>query len=146
MSAEQDKTSVVICEDQRLFRHLLSHYLLHYPEFMVVGEASEGQDALDLCQRHKPDLVILDLNLSGSVQGFDILKHVKKSNPETRVMIISGDEDAKTMRRAVRLGADGYVEKTAPIETVCQAIYAVAEGHPYFSPKAEALLDGGPKA
>lgn len=132
---------MVICEDQRLFRHLLSHYLLHYPEFMVVGEAAEGQDALELCERHQPDLVILDLNLPGEVQGFDILKRIKKANPKCRVMIISGDEDAKTMRRAVRLGADGYVEKTAPIETVCQGIYTVSEGQPYFSPKAEALLD-----
>jgi DNA-binding NarL/FixJ family response regulator len=145
-SSPQKKKSIVICEDQRLFRQLLSHYILHHPDFVVVGEASDGQYALEVCDRHKPDIVLLDLGLPGNLHGFDILKHVKKTHPECRVMIISADDNPATLQKAVRLGADGYVEKEAPIETVCHAIYKVAEGEPYFSPRVEELLNSTRKS
>ncbi|HSI84332.1 MAG: response regulator [Candidatus Methylacidiphilales bacterium] len=133
MASPTPKFRVVICEDQRLFRHLLGHYLLHHPDFIIIGEAADGRDALDMCLRLTPDLVLLDLQMPG-MHGFDILRELKKQVPAPRVIIITTAADENTFNEAMRLDADGFIEKDVPIETIAHALHEVMEGRTFVSP------------
>ncbi|PTX99712.1 hypothetical protein DB346_18000 [Verrucomicrobia bacterium LW23] len=127
------KYRVVICEDMRLFRHLLGHYLLHHPNFIIIAEAADGRDALEKCLRLTPDLVLLDLQLP-DMHGFEILKELKQKIPQSRVIIITTAADEKTFNEAMRLDADGFIEKDMPIETIAHALHEVMEGRTFVSP------------
>jgi len=102
--------SVVIIDDHPLFRKGVRQLLDLEPELTVVGEASSGEDGVQLVAQHEPDLVLLDLNMKG-MGGLKALEAIKQRNPEVRVVILTVSDTSDDLIGTIRAGADGYLLK-----------------------------------
>jgi DNA-binding NarL/FixJ family response regulator len=102
------------------------------PLLQVVGQAGDGFEALEQCALLDPDVVVLDLVLPG-LSGFDVLVRLREQSPSTRVLIVSGRDDPAAVFECVRLGADGYLDKTGSVDEIAAAVEAVGQGTKVFS-------------
>jgi DNA-binding NarL/FixJ family response regulator len=127
-------TRVVIVEDHTLVRQSLVKMVSAEPGFEVVGESGRGDEAIDVIVRAKPDLALLDIAMPGA-DGLEVAARVKATCPEIRMLFLTMHEDDASIVRAVGLGADGYVLKTASTEELMQALRTVAGGSSYLSPR-----------
>jgi len=109
MNTSEKPARVMVVDDDTLMREVLKA-LLRDEKFEVVGEARDGQSALALLERSRPDIVCLDVNMPG-MSGIDVLKSIRSSYPEIRVVMITGDSTMGTVREAVGFGAMGYIIK-----------------------------------
>jgi DNA-binding NarL/FixJ family response regulator len=126
-------TRVVIIEDHTLVRQSLVKTLEAEEGFEVVGEAGRGDEGLELIRQHKPDLAILDITMPGG-NGLEIAAQLRQAAPDVRFLFLTMHEDDASISRAIGIGADGYVLKTASTDELLQAVKAVAEGGSYLSP------------
>jgi len=131
--------SVVIIEDQTAIRDMLEMVLKSEPTYSIVGSTGDGHAAWDLCLETRPDLVILDIMLPG-MNGVEILRRLQKQLPDTRCLIFSGYQNLHLVKETVRAGANGFVEKTAPLTELKKGIDTVLEGGTYFGPVVAAML------
>jgi two-component system, NarL family, response regulator NreC len=127
-------TRVVVVEDHTLVRQSLVKMVSAEPGFEVVGESGRGDEAVELIARVKPDLALLDIAMPGG-DGLDVAEQAKAKTPDTRMLFLTMHEDDASIVRAVGLGADGYVLKTASTEELMQALRTVASGSSYLSPR-----------
>jgi two-component system response regulator DesR len=97
------RTRLVIADDDEPTRLLLQALVLLVPEFDLVGVAADGTEAVDLAQRHAPDLVVLDVEMPG-MDGFAAAEAIAASLPDTRVLLHTGDDDGTKQRKARALG------------------------------------------
>jgi two-component system response regulator DegU len=118
---------LVIVDDHDLVRAGLKAMISAEPDFEVVGEASDGQDALEVCRRHKPDLVLMDVRMP-RMDGLAATRAIKQQYPRTSVLILTVHENQDYMLEAIRAGASGYVLKDSPREQLTTAIRKVLEG------------------
>jgi DNA-binding NarL/FixJ family response regulator len=102
-------------------------------DFKIVGEAADGWDAVQLVDRLKPDVVVLDLRLPG-LHGLEVTREIARRSPQTRIVILSVHADEKSVADALDNGAVGYVTKTATAEELVYAIRQAIAGVPYLSP------------
>lgn len=109
MNSPTKLARVLVVDDDSLMREVLKA-LLRDEGFEVAGEARDGQSALALLERTRPDLVCLDVNMPG-VSGIDVLKSIRSAYPTIRVVMITGDSTMNTVRDAVGFGAVGYIIK-----------------------------------
>lgn len=116
------KLRVLVVDDDNLMRELLKA-ILREEDCQVVGEAKDGQGALSACDKLRPDLVCLDVNMPG-MSGIDILKTLRANHPDTRVIMVTGDASLGTVREAVSLGAAGYIIKPFTAGRVGDALRA----------------------
>jgi DNA-binding NarL/FixJ family response regulator len=123
--------SVVIVEDHVLVRQSVAKTLTG-EGIEVLGEASRGDEAIPLVDKLQPDVVILDIGTPG-MDGLEVARILKEREDGPRVLFMTMREDDATVWQAVRIGADGYVLKTASTEELVQAVRAVAEGGSYLS-------------
>jgi len=103
------------------------------PDFRIVGEASDGLDALQLVDRLEPQVVVLDLRLPG-LHGVEVTREIARRSPQTRIVILSVHADERHVADALKNGAAGYVPKTATAEELVYAIRQVTAGAHYLSP------------
>jgi two-component system nitrate/nitrite response regulator NarL len=118
---------VVTVDDHPLFRRGLIQLLGTIPGFNLVGEASCGVDGLAMVRKCKPDLLLLDLNMK-DMSGLEVLKAVKTSSPDTRVVMITVSDQAEDLVSALRIGADGYLLKDMEPEQMVESLRAAASG------------------
>jgi DNA-binding NarL/FixJ family response regulator len=119
---------VALADDHRILRTSLAMFLNDNDGIEVVGEADDGQQALEIAREHRPDVLLLDLNMPG-VSGLDILPQLRATCPDTKVLVLTGrDEDAYIVR-ALRAGAHGYILKTIDEADLLQAVIDVRNGH-----------------
>jgi DNA-binding NarL/FixJ family response regulator len=130
---------LVIIEDQTAIREMLVEILRLDNNYQLVGEAGEGQAAVQLCMEVKPDIVVLDAKLPG-LNGVDILRRLNKRLPNLRVLVFSGHENPVLVREMIESGAHGFVEKTAGLFEFKKGLETVAGGGTYFGPAVAALL------
>jgi DNA-binding NarL/FixJ family response regulator len=130
---------LVIIEDQTAIREMLAEILRLDPNYKLVGEAGDGQSALNLCFETKPDLIVLDAKLPG-LNGVEILRRVVKQLKNVRVLVFSGHENPVLVREMLEAGAHGFVEKTAGLFEFKKGLETVANGGTYFGPAVAALL------
>ena len=93
----------------------------------MVGEASDGQEAIDLTRQHKPDVVMLDLNMP-NVNGLTALPIIKTEHPDVKVLVLTGRDETPYIMRALRAGANGYILKTATEKDIVNAVRDVYAG------------------
>jgi DNA-binding NarL/FixJ family response regulator/tRNA A-37 threonylcarbamoyl transferase component Bud32 len=126
--ARSDVIRVALADDHRILRTSLAMFLNDNDGIEVVGEADDGQRALEIVREQRPDVLLLDLNMPG-VSGLDILPQLRDTCPGTRVLVLTGrDEDAYIVR-ALRAGAHGYILKTIDERDLVQAVIDVRNGH-----------------
>jgi DNA-binding NarL/FixJ family response regulator len=130
---------LVIIEDQTAIREMLVEILRLDSNYQLVGESGDGQEALSLCLKVRPDLIVLDAKLPG-LNGMDILRRLVKKHPTVRVLVFSGHENLVLVREMLEAGAHGFVEKTAGLFEFKKGLETVANGGTYFGPAVAALL------
>jgi DNA-binding NarL/FixJ family response regulator len=130
---------LVIIEDQTAIREMLVEILRLDANYQLVGEAGDGQAAVQLCLDTNPDLCVLDAKLPG-LNGVDILRRIGKKLPQMRVLVFSGHENPVLVREMLEAGAHGFVEKTAGLFEFKKGLETVANGGTYFGPAVAALL------
>jgi len=129
----------VIVEDQTAIREMLVEILRLDSNYQLVGEAGDGQAAVQLVLDTQPDLIVLDAKLPG-LNGVDILRRVVKKVPHARVLVFSGHENPVLVRDMLEAGAHGFIEKTAGLFEFKKGLETVANGGTYFGPAVAALL------
>lgn len=123
---------ILIADHHLMVREGLKLLLARKSLFEVVGEAANGQEALELVETEKPDILLLDLTLP-IVSSFDVIQMVKETSVKTKVIVVSQSTKQSRVRQALQGGARGYVLKTASFSELVQAIDAVNEGKYYLS-------------
>lgn len=127
---------VALIDDHPIVRQGLRNLLQTEPSFSVVAEADDGITGLDLVQRVKPDVLIVDLMMPG-LNGLDLIKQVLKRLPRLRILVLSMQSADSYVVEALDSGAAGYVLKETGPSEVIEAIRTVVSGKRYLSPKLE---------
>jgi DNA-binding NarL/FixJ family response regulator len=131
---------IVVTDDHPVVRDGLVAILGSQPDFAVVGDAASGQATLDLARAHRPDIVLLDLEMP-AMDGVETLRQLQRIAPETRVIIFTAFDTDERILSAVRAGAQGYLLKGAPRNDIFQAIRVVHQGGSLLEPMiAQKLL------
>lgn len=130
--ASRSPVRVLLVDDHAIIRQGLRSLLAHRSDIEVVGEASDGREAVRLARRVRPDVVLMDVVMPG-LNGIEAAARIHQEVPSTRVLMLSGYSDTAQVLGAVRAGASGYVRKAAQVDEVVLAIQAVAHGNTYFS-------------
>lgn len=128
---------VLICDDHTLVRAGLRRLLESFDDIEVVAEASSADEAVLRTQQALPDIVLLDLSMPGR-SGFQALEELRRTSPETAVVIMSMHDDAMHVREALMRGASGFVVKEAAPAELEIAIRAAASGRTFLSPQVSA--------
>ena len=123
---------IVIVDDHEVLMESLATWLDSQPEFKVLGRAQDGASGLKLCLETHPDLVLVDVALPGG-DGIELVERLQQELPALRALVMSGHQDHHTIWRISRSGAQGYLEKNAPLKLLKQAIKLVAAGGCFFS-------------
>lgn len=134
------KTRVVVIDDHVSIRQMLGIVLAREGPYEIVGEAGTGFEALKICRKLKPRLVILDLLLP-EMNGAEVLEKLRSELPDTRFLIYSGATSRELTINALRAKPHGFVHKTDEWAVFREALKAVAAGCCYLTPFATRLLD-----
>jgi two-component system, NarL family, response regulator NreC len=124
---------LVLADDHPIVRKGLKALLEAETEMRVAGEASDGLEAINLVEKIKPDVLLLDIMMPG-LNGLDVARHVSQHFPLTRIIVLSMHSNEAYVLDALRNGASGYVLKDASIEELVEAIRQVMAGHRYLCP------------
>lgn len=136
----QAKIRVLIVDDHFMVRDGLKVFVDVLPDMECVGEASNGEEAVRVCQQVRPDVVLMDLVMPG-MDGVSATEAIRKQFPETRVLALTSFVDKDLVQKAVRAGATGYLLKNASMPQLASAIRQAHEGRPTLSVEAtEALM------
>lgn len=125
---------VVIAEDQSLLRGALATLLGLEPDIEVVAAASDGDEAVALCARHDPDVLVTDIEMPG-LTGLDAAEALKSTGARARVLIVTTFGRPGYLQRALQAGVLGYVLKDAPSEDLAHAVRQVASGQRAVAPE-----------
>ena len=128
--------SVLLADDQRLVRESLATMLGLLDGIELVATASDGEEAIALAGRHKPDVVLMDLRMP-RLGGIDATRRLRVLEPEIRVIALTTFADDESVLGALRAGARGYLTKDAGAEDIRAAIFAVAAGEATLDPAVQ---------
>mgnify|MGYP005834471619 FL=1 len=131
--------SVLLVDDHPLLRTGLRTLLERESDLRVLAEAGTGEEAILLAEKHKPDVVIMDLTLPG-LHGLDATREIRRSNPQISVLVLTAHAEERYLFPVLQAGASGYVRKDVADDELVQAVRLVASGKAYLDPEAQAML------
>jgi DNA-binding NarL/FixJ family response regulator len=124
---------VAVVDDQRLFAKGLSGLVDMLPETMVVGVAYDGEEAVELCRKEEPDVVLMDISMP-KMDGISATREIRDLLPQTAVIILTAHEDNEHVFEGIKAGAQGYLLKDAELEDLSVAIRTVHAGKTIITP------------
>jgi DNA-binding NarL/FixJ family response regulator len=124
--------NVLVAEDHPIVRDVLSRLLEKESDLEVVAMVRNGEKAVNAAIRHHPHVAVLDIRMS-DMDGIEATQEILAQSPQTRVLMLSGFNDAEYIRKSLEAGAVGYVLKDFVKKDLALAIHAVYKGHYYFS-------------
>ena len=123
-----DTIRIVVVDDHPLFRQGVVDTISLEPDFVVIGEATSGEEALDLIRNLNPDVAIVDVNLPG-INGQQVTQHAVNEKLATRIVLLTAYDDAEQKLHAMKVGAAAYCVKDVQPETLAQNIREVVKGN-----------------
>ncbi len=130
---------ILIADDHEVVRIGLASLLARQPGFAVVAEASSGEEAVRLAQRHRPDIAVLDIRMPNG-SGIDACREIRASLPETQVVMLTSYADSDALFEAISAGASGYVLKRIGSDELVHAVRTVANGGSLLDPSVTAQV------
>lgn len=137
--------SLLIADDHPVVRNGLRGIFTGDPEFEVLGEASDGREAVALTLARRPQVVLMDLRMPGT-DGVTAIRELSRRSPETRVLVLTTFSDDRDVLAAIDAGATGYLLKDAPREELLRGVRAAARGESVLAPTVAATLLGRVRA
>ncbi len=139
MTKTEPSVRILLADDHAIFRAGLSALLSGQPEFEIVGEASDGEEALKLVEKLKPDILLLDLAMPKK-GGMEVLEALSESGNGVRTIVLSAEAEGKDVSRAFELGARGLVLKDSAATTLFKSVHTVMAGQYWVGRKAVSTL------
>ncbi|GAC1318838.1 MAG: response regulator transcription factor [Thermoleophilaceae bacterium] len=139
-SASAESIRIVLVDDHDLFRGGLRE-ILEREEITVVGEATNGEDAVATVERLAPDVVVMDLNMPG-ISGIEATRRLAARAPKVAVVVLTVEAHDNEILEAILAGSSGYLLKDAPIEELVWGVRAAAAGESWISPRVATRLVG----
>ena len=133
------KIAILLVDDHKLIRESWSFILNSDPRFSVIGETSNAEDAVGFAKENKPQIVLMDINMT-PVNGFEATKLVRKYSPGSKIIGISMHSMPAYARRMMQIGAMGYVTKNSSKEELLTAIVEVNNGKKYVCEEVKNIL------
>jgi DNA-binding NarL/FixJ family response regulator len=134
-----DKITILLVDDHKLIRDSWSFILNSDPRFQVIGETSGGDEAVELAKIRRPQIVLMDVNMT-PMNGFDATKQIRKYSPGSKVIGISMHTMPAYARRMLQMGAMGYVTKNSSKDEMIAAIVEVNGGKKYVCDEVKNIL------
>ena len=130
---------LLIADDHPIVRAGFEGMLAEKPDLEVVGEAGNGEEAVRLADRLRPDVVLMDLRMP-EVDGVEAIGRIKRDHPHVHILVLTTYDSDADILRAIEAGATGYLLKDTPREELFRAIRAAARGEPVLAPSVTARL------
>jgi len=141
---EPQPIRVVIVDDHDMIRSGLAVFLEAFDDLKLVGEATDGREAIHLCDEVKPDVALMDLVMP-RMDGVTAIRAIRQAHPEIQVIALTSFGDQNLVQEALHAGAIGYLLKNASIDQLAEAIRAARAGKPTLAPEAfRALVEAPP--
>jgi DNA-binding NarL/FixJ family response regulator len=128
---EASRVRVLVVDDYEPFRRFVCSTLRKRPEWQIVGEVSDGLEAVDQAVELHADLIVLDIGLPG-LNGIEVARRVRKVMPECKVLFLSQESSADIVQEALRSGGSGYITKAHAARELLLAVDAVLQGEQFF--------------
>ncbi|MBS3887399.1 MAG: response regulator transcription factor [Dethiobacter sp.] len=128
-----NKVSILLADDHAVVRESIRKLLEEREDFIVVGEAADGESAVELAQRFKPDVVILDVNMP-RLNGIEATRRIRECSPGTKILILSAYDYDQYVFALLEAGASGYLLKDVSCQELIRSIHSVARGEPVLYP------------
>lgn len=128
-----NKIRVLIADDHSMVRHGLKQILELENDMVVVAQASNGREAVELTKQHNPDVVLMDINMP-ILNGLQAIKELKQERHPSKVIVLTIHEDREYLFKTLQMGAQGYVLKDAEPSVLIDAIRNVSRGESYIQP------------
>lgn len=130
---------VLLVDDHKIMRDGIKAILKHSDEFHVIGEAENGADALQMCKRQPPHIILMDIGLPG-LNGIESSNEILRHCPQVKIIVLSMYDDEHSVVSAIRSGAKAFVLKKASDSDLLDALRTVAKGGSYLSPQVSDRL------
>ena len=127
------RQEVIIAEDHTILREGIKALLSEEPDFVIVGEAGDGRQAIQQCQKLKPHVVLMDLSMP-DLNGTEAIRTIKQRDPEIKIIALTMHKSEEYVRATLEAGADGYVLKDDSQKDLLAAFASVQKGRVYLSP------------
>ena len=124
---------VLVVDDHAVVREGICALLKLARDFLLVGEARNGREAVQMAHTHRPDVILMDLAMP-VLNGVEATKQILATNPAARVLVLSAHSDEAYVERAITAGAAGFIEKQSVVDILTKGIREIARGRAYFSP------------
>lgn len=129
-----DSISIALIDDHKLFREGVKRILLTNAAFTIVAEGDDGNQAIEIVEKYKPNVVLMDINMP-EVNGIEATKQIVEKFPDVKVIMLSIHDDRKLVTEALLHGAKGYLLKEVGTESLIEAVKTVESGGAYLHPK-----------
>jgi two-component system response regulator NreC len=144
LGVEALPVTIVLADDHAVVRSGLRMVLEREGDLQVVAEVGDAERAVRTVLGHKPAVIVLDLNMPGELSSLEAIPRIREVSPDTRVVVLTMQEDPEFARRALRAGAVGYVLKEAADDELVDAVRRAAEGGTYLNPRLGGMLAAAP--
>jgi DNA-binding NarL/FixJ family response regulator len=136
---DEDRIRIVIADDHELFRRGLRMVLEEEEGIEVVGEAGDGEEAIEMAAEHVPDVVVMDVRMP-VISGIEAAEHIKEEQPATRILMLTISDEEEDLYEAIKAGANGYLLKEISIDEIGNAVRSVNGGQSLISPSMASKL------
>ena len=134
-----EKITILIADDHKLIRETWSFILNNDERFSVVAQCSNGEEAIELAQKMRPKVILLDINMS-PMSGIEATEQIRKFSPASRIIGVSMHSQPAYVKKLLKLGAHGYVTKNSPQQEMFEAIIEVTKGNRYICTEVKTIL------
>jgi DNA-binding NarL/FixJ family response regulator len=134
-----DKVTIFLADDHCIVREGIRLLISRDPRFRIIGEAEDGRSALEKIEQKRPQIAVLDISMP-KLTGLDVARELKKSRPDTRIILLTQYDNDEYISEALKIGIEGYILKQDVSEALVKAIGIVIQGHNYLSPQITTMI------